>query len=213
MKKIVLIGDSIRQGYDKYVKMAFQGVAEVYYPDANCRFTTHILRHLLDWKEKMGCGDDVDLVHFNAGLWDNLILIDGKHHISIEVYTENIARICDMIKILYPKAKIVFATSTPCNEEFFKTYKYKRTNADTERYNAAASEIVLSRDGSINDLYALLKDDQMAYHSDQTHFYTKEGTRVITNRVLECIETELGIKAKPLDYDFLFDKKEDAIGL
>ena len=53
----------------------------------------------------------------------------------------------------------------------------------------------------------------MAYHSDQTHFYTKEGTRVITNRVLECIETELGIKAKPLDYDFLFDKKEDAIGL
>ena len=32
MKKIVLIGDSIRMGYDKYVKMALEGVAEVYYP-------------------------------------------------------------------------------------------------------------------------------------------------------------------------------------
>ena len=46
MKKIILIGDSIRQGYDKYVKMAFEGVAEVYYPTDNCRFTTYILRHI-----------------------------------------------------------------------------------------------------------------------------------------------------------------------
>ena len=211
--KIVLIGDSIRQGYDKYVKMAFDGVAEVYYPEKNCRFTAHILRHILDWKEKMGCGDDVDLVHWNAGLWDNMILPDGKPLIPLEFYKENIARICDMIQLLFPKAKIVFATTTPCDEEFFKNYKYKRTNADTERYNAVAREIVLSREGGINDLYGLLKDDQMAYHSDQTHFYTKEGTRVIAGQVIRYIEECLGIEAKVLDYDLLFDKKEDAIGL
>ena len=213
MKKIVLIGDSIRQGYDRYVKMAFEGVAEVYYPGDNCRFTSYILRNILDWKEETGCGEDVDLVHFNAGLWDDMILIDGKNHTPIEVYSQNIARIFDMIKILYPNAKIVFATSTPCNEEFFKTYKYKRINADTERYNAAASEIVLARGGSINDLYGLLKDDQMMYHSDQTHFYTKEGTRIITDQVIRCIEESIGIKAKKLDYDMLFDKKDGTVGL
>lgn len=38
MKKILILGDSIRQGYDKYVKMSFQDVAEVYYPGDNCRF-------------------------------------------------------------------------------------------------------------------------------------------------------------------------------
>ena len=66
MKKILILGDSIRQGYDKYVKMAFQDVAEVYYPSDNCRFSAYIVRHLIDWKKQLECGDDVDLVHWNA---------------------------------------------------------------------------------------------------------------------------------------------------
>ncbi len=48
MKKIILIGDSIRQGYDKYVKLAFENTAQVYYTNDNCRFTTYIIRHLID---------------------------------------------------------------------------------------------------------------------------------------------------------------------
>ena len=43
MKKIVLIGDSIRMGYDKYVKDALSGVAEVYYPEENCKFAEYVL--------------------------------------------------------------------------------------------------------------------------------------------------------------------------
>lgn len=39
MKKILLIGDSIRMGYDKYVKLAFEGEAEVYYPDLTHPYT------------------------------------------------------------------------------------------------------------------------------------------------------------------------------
>ena len=55
MKKIVLLGDSIRQGYDKYVKMAFEKTANVYFTGDNCRFTTYIIRHLPDWKNEFGC--------------------------------------------------------------------------------------------------------------------------------------------------------------
>lgn len=217
MKKIILIGDSIRQGYDKYVKMAFEGVAEVYYPTDNCRFTAYILRHIGEWKEKMQCGDDVDLVHWNAGVWDNLILMDGRNHTEIEVYRTNVERICQFIKILFPKAKTIFATSTPVDEILFKAkfekQKIMRLNSDTEIYNQAAIDIVRKYGGDINDLYGLLKDKQTEYHSDQTHFYTKEGTRVITNQVIEHIEKALEITANPLDYDLLFDRKEDAIGM
>ena len=217
MKKIILIGDSIRQGYDKYVKMAFEGVAEVYYPDTNCRFTANILRHIVDWKEEMKCGDDVDVVHWNAGVWDNLILMDGRNHTEIEVYRANVERICQFIKMLFPNAKNIFATSTPVDEELFRvkfeSKNIMRLNSDTEIYNQTAIDIVREHGGDINDLYGLLKDRQSEYHSDQTHFYTKEGTRVITNQVIECIENALGIKAKPLDYDLLFDKKDDAIGM
>ena len=70
--KILLIGDSIRKGYDEYIRMVFDGIAEVYYHDENSRFTTYIIRQLYEWKSLIGCGDDVDLVHWNAGLWDDL---------------------------------------------------------------------------------------------------------------------------------------------
>lgn len=71
MKKVLLIGDSIRAGYDKYLKKALEDVAEVYYPSDNCRFAEYVLRHLHDWKQGLGL-DEVDLVHWNAGLWDTL---------------------------------------------------------------------------------------------------------------------------------------------
>ena len=37
-KKVLLIGDSIRMGYDKYVKNYLADSCEVYYPSENCRF-------------------------------------------------------------------------------------------------------------------------------------------------------------------------------
>ena len=63
MKKVLLIGDSTRQGYDKYVKQALADSCEVYYPQENCRFAQFVLRHLSDWKKELNLGDDVDAVH------------------------------------------------------------------------------------------------------------------------------------------------------
>ncbi len=138
-------------------------------------------------------------------------MLDGKHLVSLDVYKENIHRICTLIKILFPKAKMIFATSTPVQEHLFG--EIKRFNADTEMYNAAACEIVKNHGGIINDLYTLTVNAPVEYHSDLTHYYTKEGTRIITNQVIEHIERALDIKATPLDYDALFDKKDDAEGI
>ena len=213
MKKIVLLGDSIRKGYDKYVRMAFEEVAEVYYPSENCRFTTYMLRNLTEWVDEMQCGSDVDLVHWNAGLWDDLVLIDGLPLVPIDMYKENVERICGMLKVLFPKAKIVFATSTSVREELFDKLRVKRYNKDTERYNQAAKDAVLRCEGQINDLYALTKDAPLEYHSDQTHYYTMEGTRLLTDQVIGCIENALDIKAKPLHYETYFSEKKDICGL
>ena len=57
MKKVMLIGDSIRKGYDKYVKMALEDSAEVAYPKENCRFTPYVLRNLHTWLGDTGFGD------------------------------------------------------------------------------------------------------------------------------------------------------------
>lgn len=211
MKKILLIGDSIRQGYDKYIKMIFEGTAEVYYPDENCRFSTYIIRNLHAWKKELGCGDDVDLIHWNAGLWDDLRMIDGEPLLSLEEYARNVERIYGLIKLLFPKAKIIFATSTPVQEELFTTCK--RYNADTERYNAEAVRISLAHGAAINDLYSAVKNVSKSYYSDLTHLYTKEGTALVTEQVRRSIESVLAIQGIDLDYEELFSKKNDAIGM
>lgn len=213
MKKIVLIGDSVRQGYDKYVKEALKEVADVYYPKENCRFSTYILRNLIIWKRELEWGSDIDLVHWNAGLWDCLVMVDGEKLVPLEVYKENIDRICRQIKMLFPKAKMIFATSTPCIERLFADRDCKRKNSDTEMYNAAACEIVKKYGGEINDLYALMKDVPEAYHSDLTHFYTKEATELMTGKVLSVIESALDIKANVLDYDKYFSIDVEPVGI
>ena len=76
MKKVFLIGDSIRMGYDKYVAEQLAGEAEVAYSADNAQFTEYTLRHLGDWKEQLKL-DSVDVVHWNVGLWDTLHLHAG----------------------------------------------------------------------------------------------------------------------------------------
>jgi len=210
MKKILLLGDSIRVGYDKYIKRSFEDVAEVYYPAENCRFTTYLMRALNGYRKNLGI-KDLDLIHWNVGLWDNLIMQDGKPLVAIEAYRENIDRLCNIFKAVFPGVKMIFATSTPVQEELYGDFK--RYNKDIEAYNTAAVQIVKHYGGEINDLYGLLKNTPRSYHSDATHYYTREGTELITNQVLECIEKALGIKGKKLDYDAIFEEEKNIVGM
>ncbi|MBQ6875832.1 MAG: hypothetical protein IJN46_06320, partial [Lachnospiraceae bacterium] len=88
MKNIFLIGDSIRfgsktvseynnvklsPGYGIYVKEKLEGTANVYAPDENCRFAQYTLRFLHKWASKVPC-EEIDIVHWNNGLWDALRL-------------------------------------------------------------------------------------------------------------------------------------------
>ncbi|MCI6734265.1 MAG: hypothetical protein MR437_04210, partial [Clostridiales bacterium] len=69
MKKVTLLGDSIRQiGYGKTVaeELRKEGI-EVFQPEENCRFSKYTLRMLFDYKEQIA-GSDV--IHWNNGLWD-----------------------------------------------------------------------------------------------------------------------------------------------
>ena len=177
----------------------------------NCAFAQNVLRYANIWKDEFSLPEDADLVHWNAGLWDCLILMDGEHLTPIEIYKYYIERVCKAIKYYFPKANVIFATSTPVQEELFMSYK--RYNKDIELYNDAAVEIAKKHGFEINDLYTITKNAPKEYHSDLTHYYTKEGTRLITNKVVETIENCLHIKAKELDYDKLFADTENIVGM
>ena len=201
MKKILLLGDSIRLGYDRYVEMAFEGCAEVYYPKENCRYITNLIRGLPEWAKE--CGAEVDCVHWNAGLWDVRYLEDGERLTPIEAYGICIDRACRMIRAFFPKAKVVFATSTAVDEGAFGDF-IKRYNADIEAYNAVAAEVVARHGFGVNDLYAVTRPLGAEYHSDATHYYTVGGTKLLTEAVVRVLEEQTGLCAKKLDYENVF---------
>ncbi len=187
MKKVLLIGDSIRVGYDKTVQKSLEGKVEVYFPDENCRFASYVLRYLNEYQYLAKDGK-YDIIHWNAGHWDTLRQYEEDTHTPIDVYAYYIDRICVRIKKLFPDAKVIFATSTRVTEGL----SYRR-NEDIRKYNAAAIEIVKKHGFLVNDLYAVsekLPDEAL---SDDVHYYTPMGTEALSNAVISCILRELNI--------------------
>lgn len=68
----------------------------------------------------------------------------------------------------------------------------KRYNSEIEQYNEAARRALSKYDVKINDLYALLSPLPDSYHSDATHYYTPESTKLIGDEVVSNILSVLG---------------------
>ena len=213
MKKVVLLGDSIRMGYDKYVKEALEGTAEVLYPSENCRFSQYMLRYIHDWKKKGEWGDDVDLVHWNAGLWDVLDLFGDGTLSSLEHYTSTIARIDKRIRMLFPNAKVVFALTTAVREELYLG-KAKRRNSQIDEFNRAAIKTLEGTGTVFNDLFSITINIDPACCSDMTHFNNPAGAALLGGQVVATICRELDIPAKDVNIEnFELEKySKDNIG-
>lgn len=207
MKKILLLGDSIRKGYDRYVKESMANIAEVCYPEQNCQHTTNILRDLHNWISNLKC-NDADAVHWNVGHWDTLKIYGDDCLTRPEVYADNLERISKRLEFLLPNAVQIFATSTPVIESGYLEGFEMRYNADVERYNEIAKEVLGKRGVIINDLYALVKDNHERLQSDQSHYYTADGTEVLGSAVNEIICDTLRIDKKLL---VLPDKNDFAV--
>ena len=197
MKNVLLVGDSIRIGYDKSVKKSLEGKANVYFPVENCRFASFVLRYLHEYLA-LAEGQTVDVLHWNAGLWDCLRLFEEEPHTPIEVYAYYIDRICQRIKKLLPEAKVIFATCTRVQSEKMAV-DFKRYNEEIEKYNEAAVEVVKKYGFVINDLYAVSASLPEEAHSDPVHYYTSLGTEAFSKAVLAHLLPALEIQ-EPVAY-------------
>lgn len=201
MKKVILLGDSIRFGYAKYVQTALAGAAEVMHPADSGRFAEYTLRYVHEWKKEHNWPDDVDLVHWNAGLWDALELFGDGPLTSLAYYEEAIARIDKRLRMLFPKAKLVFATSTAVREANYGP-DFGRHNATIEAYNAAALRALSGTDTVINDLYAITADCPDSCYSDNvTHFNCPDGVQLVGGAVVSTICSQIDIFATEVDMD------------
>lgn len=199
MKSIFLIGDSIRLGYERYVKATFEGVAKVYSPqEVNGGMAQYVQRWLHVWKQREGVPTDVDVVHWNAGLWDVLRICGDDTFTSPEFYAETLEKIVKRMRLIFPTAKIVFALSTWVCEEGYVGDEYKRYNIDIEKFNDIAKKTLMPYGVTFNDLYAVTKNAPKECWSDMTHFNTVDGIKLVGGAVVDCLCGQLGIDRNTL---------------
>ena len=193
MKKILLLGDSIRLGYERYVGEMLKDVATVYTPgDVNGGMAQFVLRWVHEWKRKGAFPDDMDVVHWNAGLWDVLRILGDDTFSPPEFYADTLRRISQRLAMLFPKAKQVFALSTWVQEDLYKG-EYKRYNSDIELFNELAVKTLAPLGVEFNDLYATTRNAPKECWSDMTHFNTVEGIKLVGGQVVNCLCLYIGV--------------------
>jgi isoamyl acetate esterase len=190
MKRVILIGDSIRMGYQETVKAELGSAVELWSPTENGGHTVNVLANLNDWIVKR----QPDVLHINCGLHDlKTIARDERENlVSLIEYRRNVGRILRLTQTL-TRAKILWATTTPVNEERIRKSRtspgdFRRYEADVIAYNAAAQEEARGRGVTISDLYANVmaagRDNNLT--ADGVHF-TKEAYTMLGKAVADAI--------------------------
>jgi len=181
--KVMLIGDSIRLGYQDKVTEMLRGKASVAGPGENCRFAAYTLFCLSGWVP----GDDYDFIQWNNGQWDTCHMPDGKIHTPLAAYLELQERIAGILK--KRTKRLIFATTTPVWPEQFATASvHPRRNEDIDAYNAAAVDLLKKLGVEVNDLNSPVKEDLKRYICDDMVHLTAEGALLCAERVAAKLE-------------------------
>ena len=180
MKKVVLLGDSIRLiGYGLKVPALLDSEFAVWQPEDNGRYSVYTLHAIMHyWLKEL---DGADVIHWNNGIWDVQIGVDGKPLIPLEDYVAVTLRIADILK---ERCRVlIFASTTPVLDG-----RPDIRNADIEKYNAAVIPALRQKGVRINDLHAVVSEniDQFLREDDFTHL-TEAGISACAERTAAII--------------------------
>ena len=186
MKTVILIGDSIRMGYEETVRAELTGLAEVWAPEDNGGTSENVLAHLAEWAISRAA----DVVHINCGLHD--IKTEFDHDaagVPLGAYAENVRGILTRLRD-ETDATIIWASSTPVIEARHNATKpFARFEADVDAYNAAAAQIAEELGIVVDDLFAAVmaagRDELLI--EDGVHF-TPAGSALLGQAVATCIK-------------------------
>ena len=180
MKKVLLLGDSRRQGYEPFVREMLEGRAEVYGPKENGRWAGYTLNSLRFW---LGEFPAPDIVHWSCGLWDlgddyNL----GRPFSLPEEYESAVERTVIVLQKLFPGVKIVFATTMPTTDP---------DTAGIRAYNDIIRKVADRHGIPVDDLFATMHDKMATYDSGDHLHLNDEGNAIVAAQVADAIRKVL----------------------
>lgn len=186
MKKVVLLGDSIRLiGYGTKVAELLGEGYEVWQPEENCRYSTYTMRLLFEYQKEI---KGADVIHWNNGLWDAVDCLFGDGAFTnIDIYVENMKR---MAKILlgYGK-KVIFATTTPTGDRYNEiSVLDKHNNERIKEYNDAVVPVLKEMGVIINDLHSIVSGHTDEYLLNDNLHLNEKGIDVCAKKVVAMIK-------------------------
>ena len=173
LPEVLLIGDSIRAGYQPFVEEALRGSAV----RANLDGWLRVRRY--------------DLVHLNCGLHDLARRPATEPSVPLAEYRDNLQAIFARFAEL--GVPVVWATTTPVDEVRHHRIKpFDRLEADVTAYNAAAVDIARALELPVDDLYGVAVARGWTDHltDDGVHF-TEKGYRLLGGAVAGAVRAAL----------------------
>lgn len=169
LPRVLLVGDSICNGYQGEVRELLKGKINVsYWISSYCVTSPAFLPLLSIYLDEA----KYDIIHFNNGL----------HSLSTpnDAYAKALKTSLELIRLKQPHAKIIWCTSTPLADDT-KTAKCQELNA------SAADVIANLGDITTNDLFALLNPlDRKEHWSDVFHHKAELRSKE-AEQVADCI--------------------------
>ena len=179
IKKVALLGDSIRMGYAPRVMGLLGEDYLVFSPNDNCRYAQYQLRMLFDFKEQL---EECDIIHFNSGIWDTVDYFGDGIFNDEDTYLRTMVRIAKILQTYAPR--VIFATTTPIRKECPDI-----DTADIIRFNERLVPLLEEMGVEINDLFSTVYADieSNVRGDDYTHL-TDAGNELCARQVAAIIK-------------------------
>lgn len=203
LPNVFIYGDSISIGYTPTVRKELSEKANVFRFHKNGQSSNRMIPFMEKMRTTMfqphlegGWDFDWDVIHFNVGLHDlkyikngKLDKVNGRQVNSIAKYKENLDEICKYLQKEYPKAKLIFATTTAVPDEGADG----RFAGDSVKYNKAALEVLANYPAiQINDLYAFTKPNAAEWYiAPENVHYNNTGKIAQGKQVAKVIAENL----------------------
>jgi lysophospholipase L1-like esterase len=188
---VLIIGDSVSQGYTPYVRQALPCVEHTPGPNGS---TKGILKHFDTYVSR----SHYDVIYFNAGLWDiSHRTPDGKLDKSLQspitsTPDEYRANLEELLRRFKQHADVViFATTTDV-----LPHSPGRDPADVAAYNAIALDVMQKNHIRVDDLNKWMqgRDDLHKLSDHKGVHYTNAGSRLLAKEVIDTLNSVLVCK-------------------
>ncbi|MCP4376789.1 MAG: hypothetical protein GY794_11515 [bacterium] len=182
LPRVLLIGDSITNGYRGLVAGDLKGKANV-----DCWMTPKHLnsKHLRGDLKKVLAQGPYDVVHFNIGLhgWPEGCIPDGQYEPLLRKYVGDLRRHS-------PKARLVWASTTQITVKGKPDKLDPVHNATIVKRNTVAARVMTEHGIPVNDLYGLMADKLKLARGDRFH-WSGSGIKIQGRAVTAVIRKAL----------------------